>query len=169
MEGSRKGRGGCKGPEAGGMGGPSGPPGSCSLPGQESGSYPRPRSLFRPPPREPVLPPGPQFPYLSSGGEPSPSAGCFRVPPRVGAWLAGRGRGPQAPAVLRSDLEGPFLLPSRASGLNNRHRRRKQNELTADPLIPPGLGIWQRQPRLIKGIPRHSVFVYLVLYLHFGN
>lgn len=112
MEGSRKGQGGCKGPEAGGMGRPSGPPGSCSLPGRESGSYRRPRPLFRWPPREPVIPPGPQFPYLSSGEEPSPSEGCFRVPPRVGAWLAGRGRGPQAPAVLHSDLKGPFLLPS---------------------------------------------------------
>ena len=48
MEGSRKGRGGCKGPEAGGMGGPSGPPGSCSLPGQESARPPAsPRRLLR--------------------------------------------------------------------------------------------------------------------------
>lgn len=40
--------------------------------------------------------------------------------------------------------------------LNNHHQRGKQNVLTVDPLIQLGLGIWQQQQRLIKGIPRHT-------------
>ena len=103
MEGSRKGQGGCKGPEAGGMGGPFGPSGSCSLPGKVW-IVPKASSPFQVASARACHCPGPQFPHLSSVGEPSASEGCFRIPPRVGAWLAGRGRGPQAPAALHSDL-----------------------------------------------------------------
>lgn len=50
----------------------------------------------------------------------------------------------------------PSHIPAGTSVLNSRHQQGKQNVLTEDPLIQPGLGIWQRQRSLIKGIPRRT-------------
>lgn len=122
----------------------------------KSGLYPRPRPLFRWPPREPVIAQGLSFPTCQVEGSPLPlRAASGSHPEWAPGWRAG-GEAPRLQLRCTQTSGDPSSSPARTSGLNSRHRRRKQNVLTADPLIQPGLGIWQRQPSLIKGIPRHT-------------
>lgn len=102
------------------------------------------------------FPQGLSFPTCQVEGSPLPlRAASGSRPEWAPGWRAG-GEAPRRQLCCTQTSRDPSSAPAPASGLNNHHRRRKQNELTADPLIPPGLGIWQRQPRLIKGIPRHT-------------
>lgn len=91
------------------------------------------------------------------------SQSCCKSPPRFGSQPAGRAgvlftekEAPVSQLCCTQTPRDPSHIPAGMSVLTSRHQQGKQNVLTEDPVIQPGLGIWQRQQSLIKGIPRRT-------------